>query len=1037
MPVRQFIYTALPIGKGYNPSLSGYQVKACSDFLSTEQREWLSGLCMHYGDTVYRAAPQEAIDLETAWRVKTDDPRLFPADVLEVFPRVISYCQVDADHFALTSVRYTGLTYDNRPGNFLAYSLLFKPDELQNFQNNALLAARNGILDNPPDTDQIHLLDLPRLERQANSSGATTSINILCESPYSDHLAQLISAIFHTNPDRSVQSSGKPVVLNILNWRQGPMLLEALLSILPSDLRRQTSFCTYESDRNWLPSVRGQRPAGLSAAHQIMILGGRDFKASGLRPDEIQNRFVVFNFANEQFSPIQPDGFALWAANCILQGNSDCLEVFYLFLENLGFSKQPESWDSLLPAFEMDQSAEPEKIAKTLDIFAKLAINNKTAAPALKWLEERQVKWSEKGNATSLSASKFASDMLVNTLPADDPLLRAYSQHLQQLAEEYLMKGQARQATALLQLTGGQRPTCLLRFLKQTLVEKSISKPEFDSLAEKEAWLDLLLEGMAAEEAHPDQSLPMPVILPVIFRTAQEIGRGADIWGLLGNSSVLPYLKGDLDTQKQSMILGIMRTFDSSDGSVASEGTTTLGLRLLNQPGLDRETWNRGLQSVALACTHTPQPEVVIEKLVEAVEARKLSPEEKALALALLLENTPAVRGREKVARGYENALVELKPNQRNVVRRDIAKTGGWSILSNEFIKEMLSQEDDEKKKIYQQWRDTIFNPYPDALEQVYIDLAARLKIQDEQSEKFQALAIDLVSKETQKPLKPGLKILYEMLIDRMSLIPSVDGKAFPFQIPSGLSEHAAQRGRILAFLATIQQQSLLEDWSLEKFPPDQSAWTQDVRSLPGNEKKEVVSWVLRSFQTSGITRHEQARALTRLLKGCDLVNALGSACAGLLQGRDAVSWTLAGAAFMDYGTRFPTAEEGAAVVSLALASFEKNHLHLLEDYIWKRFGKPDVKTREKMADICRLTGLAYPKASVEKKFEVKQEARSEANLREDVQKKTEKPAGTETSGVRQALDKSTKEKSTSVLNKIGSLFQSSESKKSPKETKK
>ncbi len=323
LPIARLVYTAVPYGQGYNPSLSGYQVKACSSTLSSDQIEKIGGICMHYGDVVYRGAPQDAVDHELTWRTQTEDAHNYPEEVLQRFPQIIAYTKLDEETYSLVRVTYTGLTYDNRPGNFLALALVVTPSDLRAYHGNPLAAVRAGIFEalfSPADlaAERVDLPPLPIPEYTHPIPG----FDQLIAPPYSDRLAELLAAAHNAS------ESTRPVMLNLQDWRLGAALLEQLLYLLPPEVRSRTSLCTYETDRTWQPALHGQRPAGWVAGHRLVVLGSPGTGGVNFRADELASRFAVFDFASAQFSPVEAGRYSQWAAGCSREGKYADMESF-------------------------------------------------------------------------------------------------------------------------------------------------------------------------------------------------------------------------------------------------------------------------------------------------------------------------------------------------------------------------------------------------------------------------------------------------------------------------------------------------------------------------------------------------------------------------------------------------------------------------------------------------------------------------------------------------------------------------------------
>src|SRR5580658_2942093 len=104
MAIEQLIYTDRPYGKGVDPRRSGYQLAASSAGLGTTVLQHLESICAHYGDAVYRCAPESAIAQEQTWQAQTLQFDAVPLEVLRLFPVAWSYDRIQNSEYALTRI---------------------------------------------------------------------------------------------------------------------------------------------------------------------------------------------------------------------------------------------------------------------------------------------------------------------------------------------------------------------------------------------------------------------------------------------------------------------------------------------------------------------------------------------------------------------------------------------------------------------------------------------------------------------------------------------------------------------------------------------------------------------------------------------------------------------------------------------------------------------------------------------------------------------------------------------------------------------
>ncbi|NLF71436.1 MAG: hypothetical protein GX575_20580 [Candidatus Anammoximicrobium sp.] len=349
MPVEQLTFTVVEGGCGFNPeAATGYQIKACSPGLvkDAEARERVANICTHYGQAVYdriSSVVSQAINEENDWcRRQQEPPETLPPEVLKHFPVVWSYDRIRDDLFALIRTCYLGFCPDRKPGNFFAHALVFHPDDLFAFDYNPIVLSRSGCFWSNHVNDAT---ELQSLEDLGTAKSASAPINMLRQSPYREHLEAILSALTTASP------SERPVVFCLRDWGQVPQIVEELLALLPPATRCRTTFCTYENDRSWVPSVRGQRPEKAVAAHQLLALCGAEDRSWNFYADDYRSKFALFNFVGSRFSELPPPRpFARYAANCVQRERTRELGAYHQLIEQLDAGRAPEAWDALIPA---------------------------------------------------------------------------------------------------------------------------------------------------------------------------------------------------------------------------------------------------------------------------------------------------------------------------------------------------------------------------------------------------------------------------------------------------------------------------------------------------------------------------------------------------------------------------------------------------------------------------------------------------------------------------------------------------------------
>lgn len=293
MPIDQFIFTDCSKGSGVDPRRHGFQIRAVSPGLDHCAWEALTEICLHYGSVVYTGAPREAKDEETRWRISTTSQDAIPEAILSAFPMIYVYSQLSGDLFALTRVRYRGLTHNGRPGNFFAHALVFLASDLAPHFDSPLDVVRLNLFLNAYDGPADGLPTLANFGHLPSSSAHSPAGDLRAYCKYFPEIALALE---------NATGSGRRVIACLPTWRLSVGFVAAVLNSLSLGARCRSTFSTYEIDKGWRAKGRGQTGdlEGVSPA-LVVLCGDRD-EGFGLDNRDYDSRFVVFNFVENKFT---------------------------------------------------------------------------------------------------------------------------------------------------------------------------------------------------------------------------------------------------------------------------------------------------------------------------------------------------------------------------------------------------------------------------------------------------------------------------------------------------------------------------------------------------------------------------------------------------------------------------------------------------------------------------------------------------------------------------------------------------------------
>jgi hypothetical protein len=931
MPVEQLIFTDLARGKGVDLNLKGYQVKACSKGLSTADREQLGAIALHFRTSVYENAPKSAHDSEQAWRMKTENLDEVPEDVLKEFPHVWSYAQLGMKRFALTRVRYAGLTHDQRPGNFFAHSLVFEPECLDAHHSNPLLLSRSNVFLSNDSNDSSERDPLPDL----GTSGSISDINILRADPYTRHLAAMLHALMQA------PISGRAVLICLDDWRVSAPLVEALLSLLPHGARCRTTFCTLENDRRWSgPQAATRTVNSQSPAHHLIVVYKKDARSLELLPNEYEKTFTVFNFPENKTSPLEePGAYARFASQC---SRSDSgmwhLQQHHELVRLMGCDENRSCWDVLVEAVGLPSP--PSGLKNAVRALCTVAQSPQQADSALRLLHPSVLGLAEANRVQELNDITPDLAPLVDRVPTECDLISI----LRHDTEKAFIEGRTAVAAALLQLCLRQRDE-ILKTLAVTPIESARLTEQ-----DQRATVEILLNSLR---------LFPPPLQPILrlFEAAEGAQRTAEVWRIAGESAVKGFLAENLQVDEKTKFLRDLA--DRVPSATAPDANVWLRTQLIETTNPQGDALLNELVALAIASAGCAKSEVVGDLILKHVG--KLEAQERAVALGRLAEATQENPLAERLFAEYRGFVKGLGGKQQTDARRQLAADGILNVLCREFIEDVLQQDVELGRDRLNSWRDRVLNTSERLLDETRLQLAKRLM----KEKKVLWLAEELLS--GTRGTGRGFAHLCESVAQSLPMEAlSPTWRAVLMPPPENISEDARARLVVLDFLWRLESLASKDDWSIENFPSTKPP-SREIRILKADERAKVQFQCIESVVETGITSSAQARAFLEILSFADNQGpeTVAQAVEQLLRGRDDVTRIQVATAFTQLALDGDLSQKWDQVVVAITRRFDRNVLRLFESHLEHRFHKSNQKYDDRLRHLRQIMGLgASVKAS-------------------------------------------------------------------------
>jgi len=918
MPVDQFIFTDLARGKGLDPNLKGYQVKACSPGISAAEREQLGSFALHFRTSVYENAPKAAQKREEDWRIHTESLDEVPEDVLREFPHVWSYAELGPDRFALMRVRYLGFTHDQRPGNFFAHALVFPPDGLVSHASNPLALSRSNLILENDKTDRTELDPIPDLLEGRGKP----DLQMLRKEPYRACLPAMLHAIGRAPLSR------QPVVICLDDWRKSAALVEALLMLLPPMARSRTSFCTIEHDRRW-PGPQGAGPEPTSPYH-LMVLCARDGRPLEIWPNEYEKTYAIFNFVENKCSPAGTVGaYAEFAAKCALDDAGIArLEQHHRLLQDLACGLDRTAWDELVSVVGI-KTAQPDRLEEPVRALKAVAQQPEQARTALEIVLPAVESLIRAGKATELKALLADLEPLTAKAPQT-----TFQLSLREEAIAAFSQGRGAIATALLLACGSVRDEVLAEALRTPF------QPASKSDADRTAMVDLRLDGLRL--AAPDA----PALL-ALFEVAQDAGRTAQVWKAAGEKSVRDHLAG---LAPEGRVPFLRKLANLVPPAQAPDAAIELRLQILDATNPKGEELILALESLAAASAGTDPGRVA-----QLIAQRLMSLEPpRGVAAGRIAEAARSPELADELFAQYREAIDELAPQQKTECRRQLAAKGGHKTLTREFVTDVSASGESACRA----WREKIFCQNEKLLNEARSAIAAKVRAGDIPGEVAEELLHPPASGD-------GFLALFDAVVHWLPFAPLEHSwKKLLLPPPQGISDRARARLEAMEFLGRLDQESEKDTWSVESFSSARPPW-KEARQLAPEDGRKLRDTCLDRIAETGVATPAQAAALLKMLElgGESGPETVAEIVHQLLRKRDEVTCVQAAMAFAAGALDGDKSKPWMALTTAILRKFDRDSRRLFEAHLKNRFHRETPAYKDRLQRLCEAAGFSVPAA--------------------------------------------------------------------------
>lgn len=850
MKIEQLTYTACTAEMSYDGE-TGFGVKDRSAGITDGISRTIVKYCDHRNEL-----PKT---LENIIRELNKKNKPVTSEIITKLPSVFAYYQVDENLFAMTKTSLIfnkhdsegndQALYDSRLGKFFAHTFVFHPEALEPFDYNPFALPRSDLfLENDTSKNKTlpTLQDFKTVGVQADSGWKKTSQ----KKEYARKIDGLLAASVNAS------DSKRSVLLSLNEWNDSPALLEALLRLLPSEMRCRMSFCTYTDEPRGYNLAKRPADDHSHISFNIIATAGQDELISRIREGDYFD-FMLFNFAEKKFSQELPTSlYSSRAVTCLEKNKLDDLKTDHSFINNLGADLRPELWEKLvpissLPDWVQSPGGHEKDIQDALPILVEAA-NEESAiifAADLIWTFLTNPSVEAKG---LINKGEDAYRQLHERLPRDNDFAQSALERLKSEIRDLVRGGRYERAQSMLRIAGNKEEEILANVFTGLISSgwpESAGKTKRQMEAsDTDKAAPLLVKAFDVVKKSYNESDDMPQLVISFFEAADQADCLPDYWKIMGSSKIRDLL-GSLESSKAAFLADKLLTVLSPDS--CPEGCLAVGLWKLGKsgPSQSADSLISPMSRQVLTAMSCSDPESAAMDCIET--AQKICEEG---SLPVLLAAMYIDLANYSIAglflNAFKDAFNKIPEDKKWGMRNDLAERSLYEILADDFLNTMMPWPENNPKLV-NRWMDIVIKPNKDDLLPVVCKAIASKLNENPVDAAFITMAKSFMdnfkAQSDQKFLSPILETIVLQLPLEISSIK--EWKSWINQANSDNWKPEIRRKLIiLRNMETINAFAEQPDWTPAKFSEEYSEWTKFTATLDENEREILTVWLLSTF---------------------------------------------------------------------------------------------------------------------------------------------------------------------------------------------
>ena len=428
----------------------------------------------------------------------------------------------------------------------------------------------------------------------------------------------------------------------------------------------------------------------------------------------------------------------------------------------------------------------------------------------------------------------------------------------------------------------------------------------------------------------------------------------------MANTEVKAQLGGTWEAAQQRLARDLEAHLPAS---ACPEASAWLNMELVRVGKPEGEELTRRLVGVSAACAFLPENRQKTKQLLKVAKDRVPDQQARAVVLGRMAEATIERSLGRVLYDEHLKAMEALKPNQRDEVRRQLARAGAARLLCRALLDDVLPWQDDSQKR-FQKWSKAVLENQPRLVDCLCGRVVELLDREDLASEAL-SIARQLMAKPPVSTANAaGILRLYNKVLLTLPLRPLTDrwGKIFSM-LPEGLDAAAKDRLRMLKFMQEVRALAGQPDWSLAKFPHDRAAW-RELHRLPAHEQWQAVAWCVDRLRNVGIEGPGDARVFVEKLGAAQYasLHQMARAVDRLSEDRDPVTQVLVATAFARCGVEAPPLlDRWNALVAAIANTLDAPTRRLFEAHLRGRFWPRDAQLDKRLHELYVALGMEQP----------------------------------------------------------------------------